>query len=105
MESKRTTPQILQLSAVVSKSRNDGGNSAAVQVRGEKAQSMKLNFRTCMDAVLLAGHDFRGTPAAFSQISVGILIGSAAGAALYAVRPVCPGPEAEYAWVDGYWYR
>jgi len=37
MESKRTTPQTnSSSSAVVSKSRNDGGNPAAFQVRGER---------------------------------------------------------------------
>ena len=65
---------------------------------------MKLNFRTCMGSLLLAGTIFVGAPAAFSQISVGILIGAPPAPRVYAVRPVCPGPEAEYAWVDGYWY-
>src|SRR3989440_9801120 len=65
---------------------------------------MKLNFRTCMGSLLLAGTFFVGAPAAFSQISVGILIGAPPAPHVYAVRPVCPGPEAEYAWVDGYWY-
>ncbi len=65
---------------------------------------MKLNFKTCMGTLLLAGTFFVGAPAAFSQISVGIQIGTPPPPRVYAVRPVCPGPEAEYAWIEGYWY-
>jgi hypothetical protein len=64
---------------------------------------MKLNFKTCLGALLLAGAFFAGAPAAFSQVSIGIQIG-APPPRVYAVRPVCPGPESEYAWVEGYWY-
>jgi hypothetical protein len=63
---------------------------------------MKLNFKTCMGTLLLAGTFFVGAPAAFSQVSVGIVIGAPPPPRVYAVRPVEPGPG--YFWIDGYWY-
>ncbi|HLZ13421.1 MAG TPA: YXWGXW repeat-containing protein [Candidatus Acidoferrum sp.] len=63
---------------------------------------MKLNFKTCMGTLLLAGTLFVGAPAAFSQVSVGIVIGAPPPPRVYAVRPVEPGPG--YFWIDGYWY-
>ena len=63
---------------------------------------MKLNFRTCIGSLLLAGTIFVGAPAAFSQVSVGIQIGAPPPPRVYAVRPVEPGPN--YVWVEGYWY-
>ena len=65
---------------------------------------MKLNYKMWMGMLLLAGTLFAGAPPAFSQISVGIQIGAPPEPRVIAVRPPCPGPENEYAWVDGYWY-
>jgi len=65
---------------------------------------MKLNWKTCIGTMLLAGTLFAGAPAAFGQVSVGIVIGAPPSPRVYAVRPVCPGPEAEYSWVEGYWF-
>jgi WXXGXW repeat (2 copies) len=65
---------------------------------------MKLNWKIAVGTLLLAGTLFAGAPVAFSQVSVGIFIGAPPPPRVVAVRPVCPGPEAEYAWVEGYWY-
>src|SRR5262245_7163968 len=72
--------------------------------RGER-NDMKLNWKLGMGTLVLAGTFFAGAPSAFSQqVSIGIQIGAPPPPRVYAVRPPCPGPEAEYAWVDGYWY-
>jgi len=76
---------------------------ARLQERGER-HNMKLNFKTCMGTLLLASAIFASAPAANSQVSVGIVIGTPPPPRVVAVRPECPGPEAEYSWVEGYWY-
>ena len=65
---------------------------------------MTLNWKTGLGTLLLAGALFAAAPSAHAQVSVGIVIGAPPQPRVYAVRPVCPGPEAEYAWVEGYWY-
>jgi len=65
---------------------------------------MTLNWKTGIGTLLLAGTIFAVAPSAHAQISVGIEIGAPPPPRVYAVRPVCPGPEAEYVWVEGYWY-
>ena len=65
---------------------------------------MKLNWKLGMGALVLAGASFAGAPSAQSQVSIGIQIGAPPAPRVYAVRPACPGPEAEYAWIEGYWY-
>jgi hypothetical protein len=65
---------------------------------------MTLNWKTGIGTLLLAGSLFAVAPSAHAQVSVGILIGAPPPPRVYAVRPVCPGPESEYVWVEGYWY-
>ena len=67
---------------------------------------MKLNYKTWIGMLLVAGTLFAGAPAAFSQVSIGIQIGAPPEPRVVAVRPPCPDPEneGEYAWVEGYWY-
>lgn len=62
---------------------------------------MKLNMKTCMGTLLLAGTLFAGAPAAYSQVSVGIQIGAPPPPRVI-VAPPPPGPE--FIWVEGYWY-
>jgi hypothetical protein len=67
---------------------------------------MKLNYKTWIGMLLLAGTLFAGAPAAFSQVSIGIQIGAPPPPRAIAVRPPCPDPEDdEFVWIDGYWYR
>jgi hypothetical protein len=66
--------------------------------------NMKLNWKLGVGTLVLAGTFFAGAPSAFSQVSIGIQIVAPPRPHVYAARPPCPGPEAEYAWVDGYWY-
>jgi hypothetical protein len=67
--------------------------------------NMKLNYKTWIGTLLLAGTLFTGAPAAFSQVSIGIQIGAPPQPRVIAVRPPCPDPEDDgYAWIDGYWY-
>jgi len=67
--------------------------------------NMKLNYKTWIGTLLLAGALFTGAPAAFSQVSIGIQIGAPPQPRVIAVRPPCPDPEDdEYVWIDGYWY-
>ena len=67
---------------------------------------MKLNYKMWLGMLLLAGTLFASAPAAYSQVSIGILIGAPPAPRVLAVRPPCPDPEDEdeYVWVDGYWY-
>jgi len=65
---------------------------------------MKLNYKTWLGMLLLAGTLLAGAPAAFSQVSIGVQIGAPPEPRVVAVRPPCPGPVEQYAWVDGYWY-
>ena len=75
----------------------------ARQTRG-KERNMKLKLG--MGVLVLAGTFLVGAPSVFSQVSVGIVIGTPPAPRVIAVRPPCPEPEfeGEYAWVDGYWY-
>src|SRR5262252_3873868 len=67
--------------------------------------NMKLNYKTWIGMLLLAGTLFVSAPPAFSQVSIGIQIGAPPPPRAIAVRPPCPDPEDdEYVWVDGYWY-
>ena len=67
--------------------------------------NMKLNYKTWIGMLLLAGTLFVSPPPAFSQVSIGIQIGAPPPPRVIAVRPPCPDPEDdEYVWVDGYWY-
>ena len=67
--------------------------------------NMKLNFKTWIGILLLAGVAFVSAPPAFSQVSIGIQIGAPPSPRVIAVRPPCPDPEDdEYVWIDGYWY-
>ena len=66
--------------------------------------NMKLNYKTWMGTLLFLGTLFLGAPAAFSQVWIGIQIGAPPPPRVVAVRPVCPGPQSEYVWVEGYWY-
>jgi len=76
-----------------------------LQGRGMR-YNMKIHLTTLMGTLLLAGMVFAGAPAAFSQVSIGIVIGAPPRPRVIAVRPRCPEPENEgqYAWIDGYWY-
>ena len=66
---------------------------------------MKLNYKTWIGMLLLAGALFAGPPAAFSQVSIGIQIGAPPPPQVIAVRPPCPDPEDnEFVWINGYWY-
>lgn len=65
---------------------------------------MKINLKKWTGTLLLLAALFMGAPAAFSQVSVGIQIGAPPPPRVVAVRPVCPGPESEFVWVEGYWY-
>jgi hypothetical protein len=65
---------------------------------------MKLNYKMWIGTLLLAGTLFAAAPPAFSQVSIGIQIGAPPAPRVLAVRPPCPGPEDEYAWIEGYWY-
>jgi len=66
---------------------------------------MKLNYKTWIGTLLLAGTLFAGAPAAFSQVSIGIQIGAPPPPQVIAVRPPCPDPEDnEFVWINGYWY-
>jgi hypothetical protein len=67
--------------------------------------NMKLNDKTWVGMLLLAGTLFAAAPSAFSQVSIGIQIGAPPPPRVIAVRPPCPDPEDdEYVWIDGYWY-
>src|SRR5215472_7062819 len=68
--------------------------------------NMKIHLTTLMGTLLLAGTLFAGAPAAFSQVSIGIVIGAPPRPRAIAVRPPCPEPDNQdqYAWIDGYWY-
>ena len=65
-----------------------------------------MKLKLAMGTLVLAGTFFAGAPSAFSQVSVGIVIGAPPAPRVVAVRPPCPEPqfESQYAWVDGYWY-
>jgi len=67
---------------------------------------MNLNYKMWLGMLPLAGTLFAGAPAAYSQVSIGVLIAAPPAPRVLAVRPPCPDPEDEdeYAWVDGYWY-
>src|SRR5215813_6869399 len=78
---------------------------AILQERGVGVVNMKLNYKTWIGMLLLAGTLFAGAPAAFSQVSIGIQIGAPPPAQVVAVRPPSPYPEDNaYVWVEGYWY-
>ena len=51
---------------------------------------MKLNYKTWIGMLLLAGTLSTGAPAAFSQVSIGIQIGAPPPPRVIAVRPPCP---------------
>jgi hypothetical protein len=59
-------------------------------------------MRKFIVAALLFTFLWAAAPAAFAQVSVGIVIGAPPPPRVVAVRPVAPGPE--FLWVDGYWY-
>ena len=65
-----------------------------------------MKLKLGIGALVLAGAFLAGAPSAFSQVSIGIMIGAPPGPRVIAVRPPCPEPEFEdaYVWVDGYWY-
>ena len=65
---------------------------------------MKLNWKLGVGTLVLAGTFFAGAPSASSQVSIGIQIGAPPAPRVYPARPPCPGPVAEYSWVEGYWY-
>jgi len=66
---------------------------------------MKLNYKTWIGTLLLAGTLFVGAPAAFSQVSIGIQIGAPPAPQVIAVRPPSPQPEDNgFVWIEGYWY-
>ena len=68
--------------------------------------NMKLNYKTWIGMLLLAGTLFVSAPPAFSQVSIGIQIGTPPPPRVIAVRPPCPDPEDnEYVWIAGYWKR
>ena len=66
---------------------------------------MKLNYKTWIGMLLIAGTLLACAPAAFSQVSIGIQIGAPPPPRVIVARPPCPDPEDNaYMWIDGYWY-
>ncbi len=60
-----------------------------------------MKLKLGMGVLVLAGTFLVGAPSVFSQVSVGIVIGTPPAPRVIAVRPPCPEPEfeGEYAWV------
>ena len=66
---------------------------------------MKLNYKTWIGMLLVAGSLLACAPAAFSQVSIGVQIGAPPPPRVIVARPPCPDPEDNaYMWIDGYWY-
>ena len=63
---------------------------------------MKLNYKTWLGTLLVAGTLLACAPAAVSQVSIGVQIGAPPPPRVIAVRPQRPDPA--YMWIDGYWY-
>src|SRR5262245_950185 len=102
-DSRRNSPSLPAAQAPFTN--HNGANSPRHFRNAEGGMHMKLNYKTSIGMIVLAGTLFACEPAAFSQVSIGIQIGAPPPPRVVAVRPPCPDPEdTEYMWIDGYWY-